>query len=544
MPENNVTGSRFTEVPKPPIPAVSTPDIGKLASEIRAAIQEGTERWVAYRNKIAPIFQFTRDGSPEGELSKHLTRIEAGFKFSAEEGDTGFSELHIEPLIDQAADLLDRAVRDRATYDELGAKWMSMWLELQAFEALQELRKQEGLNGFYSVANEEAAAEYKAALTNVQGLSTLAGYLHSVDTVYFDSTAINDVMLAADRAAWLSGQSPTLLPDGSSPQASTLAYPNDAANPATASQHARIAADIETSQRIGLQDSSLKAQALQLQSAADVAKVRSAGQLARAKWEFAKDSFSRQRADIEALFHVYEQNAATAPNGLLNYSKRLDSLRQRFTLDFRNALARLERVRAGMALVYGYDVPLPADPSDINYFDDCLLWTRTAIDWLVRFSRRDQGIVMPVSIKKLMGESAFKNALAARKFTFNLPAEALWKSRFTHVRMRGISATVEGSGDEHLWRLWIELPASSTVQHLSGNVVPLAQVVPACQLARVTGRSAVRDPDVGGISALHNASPAGDWTIRLPHSFAYADPDPSELDDIVLHLHLAFRSSQ
>src|SRR5262245_25250460 len=61
----------------------------------------------------------TIDGRPSSALKDVYTRIETGFKFSGDPLDSDFLELHVEPLLDQAADLLDRGVRDRAAYDDI-----------------------------------------------------------------------------------------------------------------------------------------------------------------------------------------------------------------------------------------------------------------------------------------------------------------------------------------------------------------------------------------------------------------------------------------
>src|SRR4051794_6360954 len=55
-------------------------------------------------------------------LPQAAQQIERGFSFATAVQDESLSPLHIEPLIDQAADLFDRAIRDRATWDDLATK--------------------------------------------------------------------------------------------------------------------------------------------------------------------------------------------------------------------------------------------------------------------------------------------------------------------------------------------------------------------------------------------------------------------------------------
>src|SRR5262249_27192945 len=78
---------------------------------------------------------------------------------SADWSEKRFVYLHVEPLLDQAADLLDRAASNRATYDQLASEMMTQILELKEALELEEIREQEEKDGAYSVGYKRAVAD-------------------------------------------------------------------------------------------------------------------------------------------------------------------------------------------------------------------------------------------------------------------------------------------------------------------------------------------------------------------------------------------------
>jgi hypothetical protein len=265
---------------------------------------------------------------------------------------------------------------------------------------------------------------------------------------------------------------------------------------------------------------------------------------AKTAWENKNRGFARRRTKVARQCQDIKAKAVTDPEGLLNFGKRLDALKQSFQQDFRDALARLRVVRQGLGDIYGYEEPFPENEQSIDYFDDCLLWTRKAIQWLIRFARQEQSFVLPISIRDTVGDSNWQQGLKTGSWQAYLPDTYFDALSMVHVRLRGIGAVVKSRSrdDERLWQIEVRVPDQSQIKHLPlGETRPLDQsAIPPCILGRVTGRESRRDPDVVGSSALHNASPINAWTVKVlasvPYSEIYVD-----LEDIVLDLHLSFR---
>ena len=259
----------------------------------------------------------------------------------------------------------------------------------------------------------------------------------------------------------------------------------------------------------------------------------------------------------------------------------MEPLKKLFERDFREAIACLIPAYVGLVNIYGYDEnPLPnpyAEQLPFNYkdqilpsvgstqfFDDCLIWIRDAIRWMVQFQQTEQNYVLPLSIKALVGnQQSWDQGLKLGKWRFEIPnnftfsppqdiqgddreVEDSFNTDFfggqRHVRLRGISAFIETNNSSDVFRLFVKIPSASICKHISENTRVLDQTkVPPCYIARTANRSNVREPDIVGISALHNVSPFGVWELRLSKLTISGTPI-EEIRDVQIDLHIAMRS--
>jgi hypothetical protein len=261
----------------------------------------------------------------------------------------------------------------------------------------------------------------------------------------------------------------------------------------------------------------------------------------------------RERTRIARKYEDMKIRAASLADGALNYAKRLPGLNDRFDLDFENAVQRITVIARGLVEVYGYADPLPIPDGTINYFDACVLWTRRAINFLIAFSRRDQGVSFPISLRALVGDNQWSAGAAVRTWVFNIPPQMF--PSMTHVRIRGISAVVVRRTDvkmkrcrgeaKRLWQLTVTPPLRGMSIHLDRSAVVVDQkLVPSSLLARVQTRNARRDPDVVGMSSMHNASPIGEqWKVEVIGSMpsSAAADFLCEIGDIQLDFNIVFR---
>lgn len=490
--------------------------------------------------------------APDGKsvlLTDKLLRIEAGFHFNSARNDTDYVWLQIEPLIDQAADLLDRGLQDRAIWDEMSIKYLDLLLELKEFAELDRIHQEEEAAGLYSTPWKESMAEHAAIISEKQGQEQAKVALEKLTSDFFAAQVKEQQSKALQGLAWLSGRA------GYYVEGQTVKYFQHVWEGTTAevSGLAQAATVTISGHSLNLQEATIGIQKASAQIGAEAATHRAGGLQIRVDWDKVNADFLRRRTLISRQLEEIKATATAHPNGVLNYSKRLTSLKGRFHNDFRDAIARIHSIQRGLRDIYGYVEPVPSDDTAVQFFDDCLLWTRNVIQWLIRFSRLEQNVVLPLSVRSLVGETEWRTGLAAGYWCFSLNESFLPEG--CHVRLRGLSAFAEPSaGCDQVWRMSVVVPRCAIYRHLDSEVtVEVDQsIVPSIELGRVTSRESNREPDVAGASAAFNASPFGMWSVRVHSSVGRRRNGGSQkqtskhptlsLDDVYLDLALAFRA--
>jgi len=529
----------IAEVPEPE----SAPDFIEELAAVDQPIPFGREArdedaWRVIRELIGDVLCPTENDSVAGRLSDQFLRVDYGFRFQPDSADVDFQPHHVEPLLDQAADLLDRCLRDRAQWDDISSRMFSLALELCEYRELDEIHREEEAAGIYDVDWKESRAEHAAETTNKSIHDWLKTFVGSTVTAYFSGERIGALSGWQQLSAWLQGLVLYTWKGQNFDGYIQHKWNGTARDP---SGHWREAAFELSYHALAVEQRALIAQRESLGSVARVAARRLPGLSARADWNSVNRNFLRRRTLVARKYQDIKAKAATDADGILNYGKRLPGIRERFSADFRHALARLKAIQKGLDQLYGYRIPLPSEEADVDYYDQVLFWTRQTIQWLIRFSRVEQTIVLPVSIRTLVGDEAWDRGNKQKAWSFRFPKEALPTAR--HVRVRGLSAVVVDHLKlrDRLWQVELGVPARAEVVHLDGTVVTVDQSsVPPLMLGRVGERDAARDPDVAGLSSLHNASPFGEWQVRILDSVP-RQHRTTKINDIQVDLHLSLR---
>lgn len=495
--------------------------------------------WSKIKERILHLFKIGEhnNDSLDQKINSNFSRIERGFIFSDEAEDGDFNFLHVEQLLDQAADLLDRGIRDRFEWDEISEKMLNLSLELNEYKDLDKIHRDEEESGIYDVERKQSLADLKAEKTIEQTQNTLAGRVEA-ELVYGSSSIveINKALKAEQFGAWLQGVVPYYWKGQRF--GGYIEYNIDGVVH-TVADHLLRSTGIQGLNQYSRLRETVRMQMLAYLFQKLVSKERLEGYSAKQVWEEANAKFKRRRTKVARKYQDLKAKASTDEDGILNYSKRLNPLKKRFQNDFRDALARLKNAQKGLKLIYDYGEPLPIGESRIEYFDDCLIWTRKAIQWLVRFSGKDQGTIYPVSVRNTIGKENWKNSMDLRLFEFDLSNEFL--NRLKNVRLRGISAFYSTDKEKfnRIIQLEVKAPSEAVVRVTdSSNGLIDQSHLPPVILGRVASRNFTREPDLIGVTSLHNASPIGKWEIRV------LGPQQLELDkieDLQIDLHLAYR---
>ncbi|QOJ21923.1 MAG: hypothetical protein HRU77_15270 [Gammaproteobacteria bacterium] len=494
--------------------------------------------WDRIVKSLDTTFKLTKDGSTSATLTDQIRRIEYGFIFKSDQADTDFSWQHVEPLLDQAADLLDRALRERSNWDDLAQKWFATMLEIHEYAELDKIHVEEEEAGIYEVPLQESTADYRSNYVTHLFNSLSSNVIEGIIDVNFGSKELTEVLNANRKGAWLAGLVPYTWKDQHFNGYSVHTYGKVTA---TVAQHAADAAETQSDHEFSTQGSFASSQLFSFNASMYSAAERMNGANAKKEWDQRNSVFLRRRTLVARKIQDIKARAATDPDGILNAGKRLEQIKARFQLDFRDALARLLVIQRGLSDIYGYDIPLPQQSEDLDYYDRCLLWTRQTMQWLIRFSRQEQCFVLPISIRGLIGDDAWLDGRS--RGVWNVDVTKNFFLNMAHVRVRGLSAFVNiNRRFDTLWRISVKPPMQATIQHMSGKIVTVDQSkVPPSQLARVGRRDAIREPDVVGVASLHNVSPIGIWTIRALGGMPL-ESDVQPLEDLSLDLLLSFRA--
>jgi hypothetical protein len=490
---------------------------------------------------------------------------------SIQEAVGGFRYQQADILIDQAADLLERAARSRSDYDGLRTAGFKTGLDVLAFNLLDNIHMQEAAAGVYNLDDQESAADADA-YKNV----TLHAYsAHQYLAMYFAQLTAkrNQIALRAGRAARL--QTQPVSTDDIPAAAKIATYTYDGEGPKPKQDWADEFGAESENNNLDLTLANLGADMESSLAAALNTDIRQAVKADRATFDHlagGDTGFLVNRTLVGRSVNEMKVMEMSNEGGALNYAERMISVQAHFDSDVGAALSRIMAASDGLQMLFGYDNALPAavalikaraavpdDPSR-RFVDDCLAWIREAIDFVVRFRQLDQSYIVPVSLRSLLGVSAGQPLpIAAGPLQFVLN-ETLFRDVANmlderHVRLRGISAfVIENNDPPGLWELLATIPRQSfcrlhpSLVPAGGNeVVQLDQSdVPPCRIATVERRSSQRAPIVAGAAALFNASPfsapGSSWSVLvrpIPGSAAVA----GNLSDVFIELHVATRSA-
>lgn len=383
-----------------------------------------------------------------------------------------FRKWHVESLLNQAADLLDRCLRDRSQYNDLRFRWEQLEFERKETEQSQALLDEQVKAGMLTVEIDKLDKEVSEKNADDAAHAAIVADLEA----HYRPTG--NPQAHGLRAIWRQG---------------------------------------ELSKKINLLDAGIKGMQLSWEQKSKNFREKSI--------ESAKE-IRRQKTDEmkgEGAFNLKEQFRMLAESITRDFKDAYD--RMRVAYDGLVMFYAFDRHA-------GHQPPPTLNPNTDRFgpIDASVLWTREAIRWLIAFGQLDQGWTYSFSVRALVGDAEWGKAVGHGKteadFTFILP-RALFDSH-TFVRMRGMSMFAVGD------KLFLPLSASArlprrAISHQiwavgASTYTSIDQTaLPNCYWGRVETRSSPRMPDVVGLVSLMNASPIsdtdfktdGNWEVRI-----------------------------
>lgn len=396
-----------------------------------------------------------------------------------------FRVWHVEALLNQAADLLEKCLEEEKEYKSLVFSWTQFQLDLQAeldIIALEEKKRDQG----YFLRDKSTIESENKFLSNSQ-------------------KDFNDSKIAA-RGAYDNSDSNTsgekLVPYQRASQ--TLVEKNIEA----------IEREIRTEvlkDRLGWADQDVKN---------------------------SKDQIVYKRA-----LHDYKEKFKK-DGGPFDLSKRIEAVEKRLKRNYEDAYDRLSVAKQGLELIYGYEQISFPDKAE-NLITDLVVWNREAIEWLVAYQQREQGFTRVVSVSTLLKEKWKGLEDFKTRLPLHIPSD-LFRSH-TNVRLRGIGASMVGGAGLIPWAVSIGVPKQAVFYRSKNNPPePINQSeMPLCLLGRVENRKSPHPVEICGLISIINASPIGysvddldpegNWSIKIEPPISTSEKF-SEIDDILLEI--------
>ena len=307
--------------------------------------------------------------APSVEAVAALRRIRAPpLRVRAAQLGERFRYWHTEDLLNQAADLLDRAVGARTEWNELAIRGANLALELEQFFQNDAIVGDEVRNGLLTIDYKEAVAE-QAALGMREYQRGIAerglGYFRER---FFSSPEIENDLRYAKLGARMTTL-PTLQRDmpANAPLAQyddpELNFPRD-----DRGKHLQAVAAWQTKLQQAQAFVSLSNDLSAARADVDATRERRKAVAQRRELAGTRTLFRRRRLQLQRDLAQQQAIAGTQPGGVLNYVERMAEVGKRFAQDAQQAVERIIVAQSGLQKLFGYATPLPPSltPSATN----------------------------------------------------------------------------------------------------------------------------------------------------------------------------------
>ena len=275
------------------------------------------------------------------------------------------------------------------------------------------------------------------------------------------------------------------------------------------------------------------------------------------EWLTADVKYKQALLDIRSVNNS-SKNQNIMPGQAFSLKWQRDLVGEKLQRDYEDAYDRTLIAEKGLDEIYGFKKNPATPPDNLTTMDERITyltnWVRNSIEWLVSFQQLDQAFTRVISIKSILEEEAWEAIIAADDIyegRIRIPNSLFSGHEF--VRLRGIGASLLGKKDKKVgvipWSILLSVPKQA--QYLmNGNLTKIEQTdMPKCLLGRVENREVYRPLEICGMISLMNASPIGQpiatgisaedgmWGIDIMRP--QNSPERFEkLDDIILEINV------
>ncbi|MGO6859800.1 hypothetical protein ACCS99_20025 [Rhizobium ruizarguesonis] len=446
---------------------------------------------------------------------------------------------HVDVLLNQASDILDRALSEYLAFADYSAKAASLGLEVKNFFDNDIIHNNEIAAGIYTIPYEMSLAEEKALSEKADAAKKYKDRLAVSWALQYDEESLNKSLLASQ----IISQMPYLVTRTSPPLGGYVSVTVGSASGVAPDLIAQAVKD-SVGRSLALDRTTQINQTDLALGIVNETNARLVGATAKRKWDFADIDFQKSRTQQARNNAEQKVKLAVTPGGAFNYAEQAKASRDRFVRDLHDGIVRLKACEYGLKVIFDYDNPAPASllARDegvhlIQLLNDFVAWTRESVRYVAAFNLTDQGYTLTVSIKQLIGASAWADGLKSGQWTF-LFGDNLVPDQYA-VRLTGINMFVRPSSGT--WTGNLLVPAKSYYNRAAGKPQVIDQdKVPKVRLGRIGSRQSERYQEIYGTMLLRNLSPMGIWNVNISSESTYGEPlsaiEDIEVDfDLMIH---------
>ncbi|WP_156901848.1 hypothetical protein [Azohydromonas australica] len=226
---------------------------------------------------------------------------------------------------------------------------------------------------------------------------------------------------------------------------------------------------------------------------------------------------AKNKAIEQWLEVVYVESSMPPETRRLVIEDQVEAAARNIEDDFADAYNRAATAHKGLQLFYGRETAFPfkPDPKDISLLDQLSLWVRTQIRWLTATLQLEEIFTRTYSLKQLIGDD-FQNLLESWKSTgtartrFQISLNSIDTHRY--IRFRGIS--VSSKSTNALMHGQMIFPRRGVSIQLKGGAEVQIEIpqegLPPLTLGRIESQDKTRAPEISGVNLQTNASIFGD----------------------------------
>lgn len=425
----------------------------------------------------------------------------------------------VEPLMQQATVLLDRALETDQKHFALAVQQFNARLEVTQFLALDAIHKDEIAAHLYDLPGMEAQADLDVLKSHQASKAELDANYATILNHMDDATFQRLKLLAQDLAYQNIDMSKNSF---ANIQVSVLGYdpkttsfrgviPNDVVEqfektfPVQQAQH-----HIEERQyRLQMEDLGLRQDSVEKKAT-----------------YYRKDAdFKSRRREVALGIMASKYDAMSTTGGALDYDSQLKELAALQRTDVSEAYSRLLAIQRGIKVIYGFDVDHFPEPWPFS-LQKAVTWLRAAHAALSYYALWDQPYVQRISLRSELGDAAFDTGIGSG-WKLMLPQKLF---AGLSIRLRGIAAYAVDSGGG-FYDLEFQLPGITTPMPADQRSVP------PCWVRGVRSRAIAYQPEIHAPTAVYNLSPIGTWEIKLGDR-SVAEAKSRTLRDVELDLYL------